>query len=187
MRQMALVYLETEEMLLSTTAKETFRSLLEEFEWLEGRIDAFDEKIKAIAAASADAKRLQTIPGIGPMTATALLAAISDVRVFKNGRQLAAWLGLVPRQNSSGGKTVLSGITKRGDVYLRSLLVHGGRSVLRTLRPENLNPFNQWAIQKKLTRGYNRAAVAIANKNARIVWAVLTNKTNYQSREQMPA
>src|SRR5450755_3838452 len=116
-------------------------------------------------------RKLAEIPGIGPITATALVASIGDAKSFKNGRQLAAWLGLVPRQHSSGGKSVLLGISKRGDTYLRTLLIHGARAVIRFA--EN-KPANNWLNKLLDRRNKNVATVALANKNARIVWALLT-------------
>ena len=98
---------------------------------MDERVDEMDKKIRLLASSNEDAKRLQQIPGIGPITATALICAIGDGKQFKRGRDLAAWLGLTPRQHSSGGKDRLLGISKRGDAYLRTLLIHGARSVLQ--------------------------------------------------------
>ena len=116
-------------------------------------------------------RKLAEIPGLGPVTASAIIATIGDAREFKNGRQLAAWLGLVPRQNSSGGKQVLLGISKRGDTYLRTLLIHGARSVIRYA--ENKAEPDSWLRKLMARRNKNVAAVALANKNARIIWALL--------------
>jgi len=124
-------------------------------------------------------KKLSCIPGIGPLTASALTASIGDAKCFKNGRQLAAWLGLVPRQHSSGGKTLLQGISKRGDAYLRTLLIHGARSVVRVAAGK-ITPIHLWAENLVERRNKNIAAVALANKNARIVWALLTQDREYQ-------
>jgi transposase len=104
---------------------------------------------------------------------------VGDAGTFKNGRQFAAWLGLVPRQNSSGGKEQLLGISKRGDVYLRTLLIHGARAVLRHL-DRHANQAEGWLARLAARRNPNIAAVALANKNARIVWALLAHGTNYQ-------
>src|SRR5262249_61495901 len=114
-----------------------------------------------------------TMPGIGAITATALVAAVGDVGVFKNGRQFAAWLGLVPKQCSTGGQTRLLGISKRGDSYLRKLLIHGARATLRLART-TADRRSQWIRRLLERRGWNRTAVAVANKNARIVWALLS-------------
>src|SRR5262245_42497508 len=114
-----------------------------------------------------------TIPGIGPITATALLAAVGDVGVFKNGRQFAAWLGLVPKQHSTGGQTRLLGISKRGDRYLRKLLIHGARATLRWVKlqtDKRSKRMRGWLGRP----GWNRTAVAVANKHARILWALLS-------------
>ena len=126
-------------------------------------------------------QRLETIPGLGPLTATALGAAVSDPSAFKNGRQFAAWLGLVPRQHSTGGKARLLGISKRGDVYLRKLLVHGARATLRWVGLK-ADRRSQWLRGLLERRGKNKTAVALANKNARIAWVLLTTEQVY-SRE----
>ena len=125
-------------------------------------------------------KKLACIPGIGPLTASALVASIGDAKCFKNGRQLAAWLGLVPRQYSSGGKPLLQGISKRGDSYLRTLLIHGARSVVRVATGKT-SPMHCWVEDLVERRNKNIAAVALANKNARIVWALLTQDREYKS------
>ncbi len=125
-------------------------------------------------------KKIACIPGIGPLTASALIASIGDAKCFKNGRQLAAWLGLVPRQHSSGGKTLLQGISKRGDSYLRTLLIHGARSVVRVASGKK-TPLHCWAKNLVDRRNKNIAAVALANKNARLVWALLAHNRDYHS------
>jgi transposase len=119
-----------------------------------------------------------TIPGLGPLSATALVAAISDASAVKNGRQFAAWLGLVPRQHSTGGKERLLGMSKRGDHYRRKLLIHGARATIRWVgrKPDRRS---QWIRQLVERRGKNPTAVAVANKNARIVWALLTSHQAY--------
>ena len=160
-----------------------FRGLLEGLQQdltaLDTRVDELDKKIKTLASSNEDAKRLQQIPGIGPITATALVCAIGDGKQFKRGRDLAAWLGLTPRQNSSGGKDRLLGISKRGDAYLRTLLIHGARAVLKVASQKD-DPRSRWLQSLCGRRNKNIAAVALANKNARIVWALLTKKTDYQ-------
>ena len=139
---------------------------------LEGQIVDWHEH-------SEPSRRLAKIPGIGPITASALVASISDVRSFKSGRQLAAWLGLVPRQHSSGGKPVLLGISKRGDRYLRTLLVHGARSVIVQARKRSDEKRNDW-LKKLLDRRHvNIAAVALAHKTVRTVWALLAHDREY--------
>ena len=159
-----------------------FRVLLEGLQQdlikLDERVDELDKKIKLLANSNTEAKRLLQIPGIGPMTATALVCAIGDGKQFKRGRDLAAWLGLTPRQHSSGGKDRLLGISKRGDAYLRTLLIHGARAVLR-VSGEKDDPRSRWLQSLCSRRNKNIAAVALANKNARIVWALLTKKTDF--------
>jgi transposase len=125
-------------------------------------------------------QRIAKIKGVGPKTATAIVAAVGDGSEFKNGRHLAAWVGLVPRQFSSGDRTVLMGISKRGNQHLRSLLVHGARAVVRTA-PNKTDHNNQWVNQLRERRGFNRATVAVANKNARIIWAVLRTGEPYRA------
>lgn len=146
---------------------------------LDRRVDELDQEIQRIAAASPVAKRLQQIPGIGPITATALLAAIGNVGQFRQGRDLAAWLGLVPRQHSSGGKDCLQGISKRGDSYLRTLLIHGARAVVRTAAGKT-DARSDWINRLRQRRNKNIAAVAVANKNARIAWALMSKDSDYQ-------
>lgn len=141
------------------------------------RILQLDEEILAYE----QAKRLMAIPGIGPQTATALLASAPDPRQFKSGRHFAAWLGLVPRQYSTGGKPRLGRITKRGDKYLRTLLIHGTRAVIATIDTKE-DRLSAWAKELKERRGYKRAAVAMAAKNARIVWALLMNQTEFKTQ-----
>ncbi|MFL9939526.1 IS110 family RNA-guided transposase [Paraburkholderia graminis] len=123
--------------------------------------------------------RLASVPGIGPLTASALVATIGDAKSFANGRQLAAWIGLVPRQHSSGGKNVLLGISKRGDTYLRTLLIHGARAIMHAAeRAQHRNAWLHGLLQRRNT---NVVTVAVANKNARIVWALLTRGREFQT------
>ena len=144
---------------------------------LEGQIQAWHRQNKM-------SRRLEKIPGIGPITASALAASIGDAKSFGNGRQLAAWLGLVPRQHSSGGKPTLLGISKRGDTYLRTLLIHGARAVVRVA--ERKREAGTWLDRLLARRNKNVATVALANKNARIVWALLAHGRDY-SADYMPA
>ena len=147
---------------------------------IDERIKAFDRKITAIFKASDVCQRIAKIRGIGPKTATAMIAAIGDGSDFKNGRHLAAWLGLVPRQHSSGDRKVMMGITKRGSQHLRTLLVHGGRAVVRTAARKT-DSGSIWVNELRQRRGYNRATVAVANKNARVIWAVLISGEPYRA------
>ena len=146
---------------------------------LNEQILAYDREMEALARQSETAKRLMSIPGIGAITATALIASVADPGQFKSGRQLAAWLGLTPRQYSTGGKTRLGRITKEGDKYLRMLLIHGTRAVLATLRDKQ-DRISCWLRELIARRGYKRAAVALAAKNARIIWAMLTHGEDYR-------
>ena len=146
---------------------------------LDARIAHYDAQIEAIAASDAQVQRLMTIPGLGPKGATALVAAVGeDPTLFHNGRGLAAWLGLVPRQHSTGGRERLLGISKRGDVYLRQLLIHGARAVLRWVE-RKADPTSRWATALKARRHTNVACVAMANKIARVAYAVMTTGKPY--------
>ena len=142
------------------------------------RVDDLDKNIKTLANSNPAAKRLQQIPGIGPIIATALICAIGDGKQFQRGRDMAAWLGLTPRQHSSGGKDRLLGISKRGDAYLRTLLIHGARSALKVAGKKD-DPRSRWLQNLCSRRNKNIAAVALANKNARIAWALLSKETDY--------
>ena len=164
---------------LSSLAQRSFGRLLQEMRDIEEKIAAHEKEIEEIFKASEMARRIEKIPGVGVLTATALTGAVGDARAFKNGRQFAAWLGLVPRQNSSGGKTQLLGISKRGDVYLRTLLIHGARSALmRASRRTDRR--SRWAVELAKNRGFNRATVALANKTARIIWVLMARGEEYR-------
>ena len=145
---------------------------------LEQRIASCEAQITRKFKHDERCARLAEVPGVGPLTATALVAAVGNAQRFKNGRELSAYLGLVPRQHSSGGKTVLLGITKRGDRYLRTLLIHGARSALRQCKDDARS---DWARRIRAERGPNVAAVALANKNARVLWALLARGDRYRS------
>jgi transposase len=180
-RALIIEKLEADQAKLTALSTEVFRHLYEEFLALEKRLAYYNEKLTAIGQAHPECQRLQTIPGIGSVSATALVAAIGDVTQFKNGRQLAAWLGLVPREHSTGGKPRLLGISKRGDRYLRKLLVHGARATLRWVDTKS-DDRSRWLKALIARRGKNRAAVALANKNARIAWALLAHNQEYRVR-----
>lgn len=153
--------------------------LLEHLRGIEERIADADAKIKAFMRSSALCKKIAAIDGVGPVTATAVVASVGDATGFKNGRHFSAWLGLVPRQHSSGGKSRLLGISKRGDSYLRTLLIHGARSVLRCVS-DKTDVQSKWLRELIERRGYNRAAVALANKNARVIQALLSSECEYE-------
>ncbi len=163
---------------LTIDFRELLQGLQQDLIKLDERVDEMDKKIKLLANSNEEAKRLQQIPGIGPITATALVCAIGDGKQFKRGRDMAAWLGLTPRQHSSGGKDRLLGISKRGYAYLRTLLIHGARAVLKVAVNKD-DPRSRWLQNLCDRRNKNIAAVALANKNARIVWALLTKKTDF--------
>jgi transposase len=165
---------------LTPQARALFRELYTELVDLEGKIVYIERKINQVFRSSESCQRLAQIDGVGPLTSTALVAAVGDASVFKNGRHMAAWLGLVPRQSSTGGKARLLGISKRGDRYLRTLLIHGARSALRVMgrKPDRRS---RWAIDVERRRGANIAVVALANKTARIAWAMLAYGQDYRA------
>ena len=146
---------------------------------LDDRVAELDREIAAIAQTDPVAKRLQQLRGVGPIIATALVAAVGNGEQFANGRQMSAALGLTPRQHSSGGKDRLLGISKRGDAYLRTLLIHGARAVIRTAKGKN-DHLSQWVTRLAARSHPNKAAAALANKTTRIAWAMLRNGTDYQ-------
>jgi transposase len=155
--------------------------LLELSGWLresEQRIAAITRRIESAAKHDQRCARLMKVPGVGPLTSSALAAMVGTAREFKSGRQLSAYLGLTPRQHSSGGKTVLLGISKHGDRYLRTLLIHGARSLLYRNR-RGAHPRAAWAARLMARRGPNVAAVALANHNARVLWALLSRGASY--------
>ena len=139
---------------------------------LECHIASCDERIAAHVRSDAQAKAAAQLAGIGPVTASALVATVGDFTQFKNGVQFGSWLGLVPRQNSSGGKTQLGRITKRGDDDLRTLLIQGAKSAVMTAHKRR-GKISQWLVQLLARIGWQKAVMALANKNARIVWALL--------------
>lgn len=146
---------------------------------LDEQITVYDKRLAAIAADDAACRRLRGIPGIGPVVATALVAAVGDARTFRNGRQLAAWMGLVPRQHSTGGRPRLLGISKRGDKHLRALLIHGARAVVRHA-PGKDDRLSRWIEHLQAARGTNITTVAVANKLARMAWVVLSRGEDYR-------
>jgi len=153
-------------------------TLLAHIKVLDEQIQALEREIVVWHRRNEDSRRLERIAGVGPITASALVASIGNAKNFRNGRQVAAWLGLVPGQDSSGGKTKLLGISKHGDVYLRTLLIHGARSVLRHLKSRG-DQTQSWVARLVVRRNRNVAAVALANKNARIAWALLAHQREF--------
>ena len=152
--------------------------LLEHLKVLQQQVDEIEAQIKAWHRASEASQRLEKVPGIGPLTATALVASVGDAKNFDNGRQFAAWLGVVPRQHSSGGKPTQLGMSKRGDAYLRTMLIHGARSVI--YRATQRADADSWLVKLTTRRNKNVAAVAMANKTARTVWALLAHGREFK-------
>jgi transposase len=153
--------------------------LVDHLKELDRQVGELETEIQRWHRDNAASQKLAKIPGIGPMTASAMVASIGDARNFKDGRQLAAWLGIVPRQHSTGGKSTLLGISKRGDTYLRTLLIHGARAVIRVAeRKADADP---WLKSLLARRNKNVAAVALANKNARTIWALLAHDREYEA------
>lgn len=163
---------------VSKMCRETIADLLCELTDIEERISVQEKRMKEIADKHPVCNQLMKISGIGKITATALVAAVTDPNEFKNGRHFSAWLGLVPRHSGTGGHNRIGSISKRGDKNLRCLLVHGARSSIRTVAKRN-DRTSLWAASLKEKHGYNKAAVALANKNARIIWAILAKGTEY--------
>ena len=153
--------------------------LVDHLNVLDQQVGELEHEIQIWHRENEASQKLAKIPGIGPITASAVVASVGDAGNFKNGRQLAAWLGIVPRQHSTGGKATLLGISKRGDTYLRTLMIHGARAVIRGAeRKPSANP---WLSKLVARRNKNVAAVALANKNARTIWALLAHDRQYEA------
>ena len=166
---------------LSDPMRALLARLLEHLQEVNRQAQELEAQIIAWHRHNELSRKLEAVPGIGPLTASALVATVGNAKNFKNGRQMAAWLGLVPKQESSGGKTVLLGISKRGDVYLRTLLIHGARVVLWAAQRRKAT-VDRWVQGLLERRNANVAAVAMANKTARIVWALLSKAREYDPR-----
>jgi transposase len=162
---------------LPALAQQVLRVLATQIEQVEEAVAALEKQLIAFHKNNPVSQRLATIPGIGPIIATAIAATVVEPSAFRSGREFAAWLGLVPRQNSTGGKTRLGGISKRGDAYLRRLLINGASANLLRSKATNADP---WIIGLRRRRPSLVVAVALANKTARIAWAVMQRKENYQ-------
>jgi transposase len=158
--------------------------LLDHLKELDRQANEIELQIQAWHRSNVLSRKLEKIPGIGPLTASALVASIGNAKDFDNGRQLAAWLGLVPKQHSSGGKPTLLGMSKRGDCYLRTLLIHGARAVIYALKRKP--PVTGWLTDLLARRDKNVVAVALANKNARIIWALLAHDREFRTDYVMP-
>lgn len=162
-----------------------------EIRQLEDCIGRLERELRVVADADPAVNRLREIPGIGLLTSTALIGLVGSIHAFPRARQFASWLGLTPREYSSGARRRLGGISKRGDVYLRCLLTHGARAVLRaahrrTTAKEPLTRLHQWALTVQCRRGHNKAAIAVANKLGRIVWAVWSRDVEFDPRPAVP-
>ena len=178
---------------LPQLVRQMLQQLMEEVRDLESRVTLVDRQLRDLADADPVAQRLQTVPGVGVMVATALLGSVGHIHAFRRGRHFASWLGLTPREASSGQRRWLGGISKRGDVYLRALLTHGARSVLfnaqRRARahPDRLTGLQRWVIELANRRGCNKVVSALANKLARIVWAVWRRDVDFSAAVQSRA
>jgi len=164
---------------LTVNFRELLRGLFEELIRCFEKVEELDKKLQIIYRTDENCKRLSKIEGVGVITATALVAAVGDPSAFKNGRQFSAWLGLTPKQCSTGGKTTLLGITKRGDSYIRKNLIHGCRAVVFHASGKSDKKSN-WISNKLSSKGVNKTSVAVANKTARAIWAVLAKEEEYR-------
>lgn len=156
--------------------------LQDELQQQDRRVKQLDEMLQRQVAADERVQRLLKIEGVGPISATAIVASVGDARQFRSARQFAAWLGLVPSQHSSGGKERLGAISKKGDSYLRMLVIHGARAALNACK-NKVDRRSEWVNQLQARRNTNIATVALANKNARIIWAILSRGESYQPAE----
>jgi len=164
---------------LTALSRELFAELLEELRTLDQRFEQCERQIKSLNQGNEVCQRLDEVLGIGPITASAIYAAAGEGKDFVNGRHFSAWLGLVPGQHSSGGKSVLLGISKRGNAYLRMLFIHGARAVLRH-SANKTDRFSRWAQALVARRGHNKACVAVANKMARMAWVIMAKGETYR-------
>ncbi|OKO98583.1 IS110 family transposase [Xenorhabdus eapokensis] len=178
-------HLENAENELTVLSRQLFQELLFELKDLQQHLKALDKRLDHLNTQNEDIRRLLTLPGIRPLGASALKIALGDSQEFKNGRHFASYLGLVPKEHSSGGQIHPLGINKRGDAYLRGILIHGARSVVYQLskRPdEQCNELQRWLKGLIERSGINKAVVALLNKNARIAWALVNQQSVYISR-----
>ena len=171
---------------LSALLRGCMQDLYDELIDVEARLKKLDKQIRQLCKHNKTCCRILKVPGVGELTATAIVAAVPDAKEFKNGRHMSAWLGLVPRQSSSGDKQILLGISKRGDRYLRTLLIHGARAALSHYKNTD-NAYGRWLTGKKATLSFNKAAVALANKNARIIWSLLSTGEEFNYGDQTAA
>jgi transposase len=163
---------------LSDLGRELFAELLDQLQDVNARVIKLDARIIEICREREDCRRLAQLPGVGPIIATALVASVDDARHFRSGRELAAWIGLVPRQYTTGGKPRLGGIGRRANHYLRRQMIHGARAVISRLAKHG-DRRSLWLKAIVERRGFNKALVALANRTARTAWALLTRKESY--------
>lgn len=164
---------------LTAVGRELINDLYGRLQLLDEQMTQYDRRIEQVFQQDERSQRLAAVEGVGPLIATAFLAAVGDAHVFARGRQVAAWLGLVPKQASSGGKVRFAGISKRGDCYLRTLLIHGARAAVQAASQKS-DARSEWIKRLRDRRGKNVATVAVANKNARILWALLATGRPYR-------
>lgn len=158
--------------------------LHEQFKVYDEQVKTYDRQLEQLAKQDKVCQEIQKIAGVGPITATAIVATIGDANVFKNGREVSAWLGLTPRQHSSGNKIVLGGISKRGDRYMRKLLIQGARTAVKVCE-DKADKLSHWVAKKKERCGFNKAAVALANKNTRMIWAIMATGECYRQPKEI--
>jgi transposase len=180
LRKQMPAILEDAEQNLTPRMRNLLDHLWQEWKTLNAEIESISDEIDSIGTQDAACRRLRTIPGVGPLVATATVAAIGNGAAFRKGREFAAWLGLIPRQHSTGGKARLLGISKRGNIYLRRLFIHGARAMLLRVKYDT-GRLGQWAHQLELRAPRNKVVVAVANKLARIAWAVLATGNEYRN------
>ena len=190
LRQVLPAVLEDASNEMGGVARLALQRAQKQWEELDEHMSWCDERVGAHVKHDAQAKAAARLHGIGPLGASAVVASVGDFKQFKSGAQFGAWLGIVPKQNSSGGKTVLGHITKRGDEYLRTLLIQGAKSAVMTAHKRS-DPISKWVVQLKERVGWQKATVAMANKNARILWAVLARGERFDAhhvsaRPQVP-
>jgi len=181
LRQALLDVIEDASNELGTLARLALQRAQEQWQELDTHLAWCDERIAAHLKGNDQVRRAEQLLGVGPVTASAVVATVGDFTQFKNGAQFGAWLGLTPRQNSSGGKNNLGAITKRGDTYLRTLLIQGATSAVMTAHRRD-DPISKWAHQLREKSGWQKAVVALANKNARILWAVFVRGRPFDAR-----
>jgi transposase len=170
--------LEDAENSLTPGMRELIAKLYDNLKHFDDEVQFYNARIKQFAGGNVHSRRLMKLPGIGPLTASALVSAVGDAQEFKSGRELAAWLGLTPRHTASGEQCQIGGISKRGDRYLRTLLTHGARSVVYRCK-DKPDKRSRWIAEKSASRGHNKAVVALAHKTAREAWAVLRKQEQF--------